>query len=103
MSLLSDLLKPGFISLHGIMGDPFTIDGVEYAGTFSAERVEYSMEEFSQREVVRRSIVALKSQWQSKPDSAQKPEVVIAGVTYVIAGEVAEDGVHYVFNLEKRT
>lgn len=103
MSLLSDLLKPGFTALGNITGDPFKFEGQDgYFGTFSAELLEYVMEDAGQREAVRRSIVALKSQFITKPDAALGPEIEFCGEIYILAG-IAEDGVHYVLTLEKRT
>lgn len=103
MSLLSDLLKPGFTALGAITGDPFRYEGVSgYFGTFDAERLEYGMAEVGQTEIVRRNLLALKSQWLEKPDVSQGPEIVFGADTYILAA-VAEDGVHYLFTLEKRT
>lgn len=86
------------------LGKEFSYDGEPdpYRGVFDLERLEYVMEDVGQREVVRRNLVAVKSQWDTKPDAAQGPEIVFEGNTYVIAS-VGEDGVNYLFTLEKRT
>lgn len=103
MSLLDNLLKPGLTALGAITGDAFSYEGAAgFFGTFDVERLEYRMEEFGQRQVVQRTCVALKSQWITKPDASQGPEITFGADTYIIAS-VAEDGVHYTFTLEKRT
>lgn len=102
MSLLSDILKPGFTALGTITGDSFTMAGLSYFGTFDAERREVEFDGIGQREVVRRSCVALRSQWIAAPDAALRPELVFGAETYVVTA-VAVDGVHYLLSLEKRT
>ena len=102
MSLLDNLLTPGLTALGAITGDAFTMEGRQYFGTFDAERVEIVFEQHGQRESVRRTCLPLKSQWITKPDPALRPEIVFENNTYVLTA-IGEDGVHYVFTLEKRT
>jgi hypothetical protein len=102
MSLLSQLLKPGFTAIGAITGDPFTMAGLPYFGTFDAERLEVTFADMSGRQVVQRSCLALKSQWIAKPNPELRPEIVFGPDTYVLTA-IAEDGVHYVLTLEKRT
>jgi hypothetical protein len=102
MSLLDSLLKPGLGVVQDITGDAFTMSGLPYKGTFDAERIDIGFAEIGQREVVRRTCVAAKCQWMTKPDPAQRDIVVVGTSEYVLAA-ITEDGVHYLLTLEKRT
>ena len=102
MSLLDNLLKPGLAAVGAITGDAFTMEGLAYFGTFDAEREDVQFEQMGQRQIVRRTCVALKSQWIVRPDPALRPEIVFGQDVYVLTA-IGEDGVHYVLTLEKRT
>lgn len=108
MSILSDLLSSGLAVLQTVTGDPFTIpsrrrpDGIPYLGTFSDEKVEFVFEDIGQREKVTRTVAVAKTQFMSRLDISQTPALDAFDAHYVI-NAVAEDQLHYIFSLEKRT